>query len=88
MSRIIKPEGVDLMNCINAGYAICNECGAIMDRVGDDYVCPSCGETIDALDYEYENDDEEYDDDDIPEGCAACGGPYPQCKTSCKLFDD
>ena len=28
------------------------------------------------------------DDDDIPEGCAVCGGPYPDCMTSCNLFDD
>ncbi|MCI5452469.1 hypothetical protein MR511_01840 [bacterium] len=36
------------------------------------------------------NDDEEDEDneDDIPEGCAACGGPYPSCKISCPLFDD
>ena len=41
-------------------------------------------------------DDENYtidwiddsDDDDVPEGCAACGGPYPKCCTSCPLFDD
>ena len=24
----------------------------------------------------------------IPEGCAACGGPYPDCKWSCPMFDD
>lgn len=24
----------------------------------------------------------------IPVGCAACGGPYPYCKTSCPMFDD
>lgn len=24
----------------------------------------------------------------VPEGCKACGGPYPSCKTSCKIFDD
>lgn len=28
------------------------------------------------------------DDDDIPEGCAACGGDYPNCTDSCPLFDD
>lgn len=28
------------------------------------------------------------DDDDIPEGCAACGGPYPNCVDSCSMFDD
>lgn len=33
-------------------------------------------------DFLYESEDE------IPEGCAACGGPYPYCKTSCKIFDD
>lgn len=39
-------------------------------------------------DYEYS---EEYFDahpEDIPEGCAACGGPYPNCTSSCPLFDD
>ena len=29
-----------------------------------------------------------YGEDIPPEACRACGGPYPQCKTSCKLFDD
>lgn len=24
----------------------------------------------------------------IPAGCRACGGPYPNCKSSCPLFDD
>lgn len=28
------------------------------------------------------------DDDDIPEGCSACGGDYPHCMSSCSLFDD
>ena len=25
---------------------------------------------------------------DVPEGCRACGGPYPNCTDSCPLFDD
>ena len=28
------------------------------------------------------------DTDEIPEGCKACGGPWPDCETSCSLFDD
>lgn len=24
----------------------------------------------------------------IPAGCRACGGPYPNCKSSCPMFDD
>ena len=25
---------------------------------------------------------------EVPEGCAACGGPYPDCKWSCPMFDN
>lgn len=28
------------------------------------------------------------DDDDIPEGCAACGGDWPNCTDGCPLYDD
>ena len=41
------------------------------------------------LEAEYER--EEYYDrhpSDIPEGCRACGGPYPNCCDSCPMFDD
>ena len=24
----------------------------------------------------------------IPSGCRACGGPYPECRSSCSLYDD
>ena len=27
-------------------------------------------------------------EDDMPEGCSACGGPYPDCISSCEMFDD
>lgn len=41
---------------------------------------------IDPEDYTniYPNDPE----DDKPEYCDICGGPYHNCTTSCKLFDD
>ena len=55
----------------------------------DILVCPSCGWQIDEMEYEYEDDELHYLDEDVPPaGCRACGGPYPQCKSSCKLFDD
>ncbi|MBQ8054872.1 MAG: hypothetical protein IJ198_13890 [Lachnospiraceae bacterium] len=25
---------------------------------------------------------------EVPEGCRACGGPYPTCTDGCPLFDD
>ena len=84
----IKPEGIELANYINDGYFICKECGALMDLDGV-LRCPSCGYSVEREDYDYEEYfDDDCDDDRIPTGCMACGGPYPQCTTSCKLFDD
>lgn len=37
-------------------------------------------------DYEDEDDDDDYEG--IPQCCAACGGPYPDCMTACSIFDD
>lgn len=60
---------------------MCPECYTIIKDDGfGNYICPVCG--TDAM------EDDTYDEDDIPEGCAACGGPYPSCTSSCKLFDD
>lgn len=47
--KIIFPEGIELIEYLNRGYAICNECGALMERREDPrggcdiYACPSCG---------------------------------------------
>lgn len=30
--KVIKPAGSELMDYLNKGYAICNKCGAVMDR--------------------------------------------------------
>ncbi|WP_163428033.1 hypothetical protein [Eubacterium pyruvativorans] len=31
----------------------------------------------------------EMDDDDMGDGCAACGNPaYPECMSSCPMYDD
>lgn len=63
--------------------------------------CPNCGGQVwyssryenycceDCFGY-FNEDDLDLDccDDDIPEGCLACGGPYPHCMSSCNLFDD
>lgn len=66
-------------------------------------VCSGCGTSfyLDDWDFEYEQweeqqeiesgfyDDEEDDDElDEPECCRACGGPWPDCESSCKIFDD
>ena len=33
--KIIRPEGMELVEYLNNGYAICNKCGAVMDRRED-----------------------------------------------------
>lgn len=92
--KIIKPEGIELIEYLNNGYAICNRCGAVMRQTEDPktgcgiYICPSCGLKMDEEDYEYESDEEvewteemlDMEQGDIPPaGCRACGGPYPYC---------
>lgn len=66
----------------------CPDCGATMRLVNGVYVCKSCGLEIEEDDFHkisiYGDDDF---DDDIPEGCAACGGDYPNCAESCPMFD-
>lgn len=92
---IIIPEGDEVMSYLNRGYAICNRCGAVMRRRQDPeggcdiYSCPKCGWEVDEFDYVYDDGDELAEiRDDPPPGCIACGGPYPDCKSSCKMFDD
>ena len=36
----------------------------------------------------YDEYEEDYDDGLPPVGCRACGGPYPDCKDSCPIFDN
>ena len=60
--------------------------------------CPQCGREMYTIDEgkAYGCDDckvlwiepDDVGDDYIPEGCAACGGDYPNCTDSCPLFDN
>lgn len=86
MSKSIDRE---LLTYIRDGYFVCPDCDEFMELKEDDLFCPVCGYIVKREDYDY--DYEEYFNEDsveTPIGCAACGGPYPYCKTSCKLFDD
>lgn len=71
----------------------CDECDAYLnDQPGfttatGEWICTECGAVNDVTEDNilYISDD---DGDGIPEGCAACGGPYPNCTDSCPMFDD
>ena len=70
----------------------CIYCGHDFEEIRRNiYECPNCGYSFNDVTDEvlstsiyYEADD----DEEVPEGCRACGGPYPDCTTSCSLFDD
>ena len=65
----------------------CPMCDSVMkfSYCKAEFKCFECGYIMDENDW-----DEIMDENDsiTPFGCEVCGGPYPQCKTSCKLFDD
>lgn len=58
----------------------CDECGTPMIYLGknewdeDEWECPNCADQA--------------EEEDMPECCVACGGPYPDCISSCEMFDD
>ena len=83
--------------CNNCGALMDEE---IRNRIGV-FTCPACGWECDVMDYEYEEEDvmelaqDERGDEYLiprgdmpPAGCRVCGGPYPDCKASCKMYDD
>lgn len=80
-------SGLDLDDCTWK----CDECDSVLnDQPGfstdcGEWECTKCG-CINYIDED--NIIEEDEEDDVPEGCEACGGPYPDCKYSCNLFDE
>lgn len=71
----------------------CLVCGGKMKKTGTGYEpweCMDCGARASETYYGGLAFDAVYfDDDDSDVGCMACGNPaYPECKTSCPLFDD
>ena len=68
----------------------CPECGSMMILSDGVYRCKRCKLEIAEEDYIIVNvfGDDEIDYDDMPEGCAACVGDYPNCVDSCPMYDD
>lgn len=72
---------------------ICKECGDVvkkLNKMDDDgldlFRCRVCEKDVNELEVDYVEFSSKTES--IPAGCAACGGPYPSCKTSCTVFDD
>lgn len=81
-------------------FVNCKACDTFMDFIpGNDgpltgkWKCPICGKSVrESTVYEKLNRENDHFEDElreeIPEGCIACGGPWPDCESSCKLIDD
>lgn len=70
-------------DCPNCGEIGGNDVEEVYDELDNEIV------EVSFDDEDEEDEDNYYDDEEeIPEGCAACGGPYPSCKTSCNIFED
>lgn len=73
----------------------CGDCFSEMIHKDGYWECPNCGwnivddevEDFDIDEYRADKQGHVLDFDDVPEGCAACGGDYPNCKDACPLFD-
>ena len=75
------------------GWVLCPTCDEPMPYYGnghiDDYFeCQSCGYKISGSDAMSGDWDKRRKYDNMPPCCEACGGPWPSCESSCKMFDD
>jgi len=74
----------------------CDCCGAYMNSqngftaISGVWTCSNCGTENDVSEDNILDDSEDIteEEEEVPEGCAACGGNYPYCKDGCPLFDD
>ena len=95
-----KDEMYDACDFRNGTY-LCPNCGNAMvsQYSDDDYQCDSCGQRgkllggqvvlVDPDPNSTEFEDGSEMPDRMPPCCIACGcGAYPDCMTSCKIFDD
>lgn len=78
------------------GNPVCELCGIPMDFSYErqKFRCPRCASTLSKddweLSYDPDKDYEEYygePEEDKPECCVACGGPYPNCCDGCKIIN-
>ena len=71
----------------------CKKCGATMRYVDDNVLmCDNCEEWVEIDFYDYWDPDDYYEiysdpEEDFPDVCKACGGPYPDCSIGCNLLE-
>lgn len=96
-SKILTEQQMNIIeeHCSNAegDCLYCSNCGKIMTYARGRYICPMCSSWVreSTLNKMFMREAEKFEKsmkEDIPSGCRACGGPWPNCKDSCPLYDD
>ena len=103
-SHEVNPFEIDADQETNASgsgiFVKCDACNVYMtyeegmDICNGHWVCPVCGTRVrektalNQIDKELDAFEESIGYGIMPEGCAACGGPWPDCKSSCSIYDD
>ena len=87
-----RPENYENLYADTPDFGACPDCPDCGTTMGFSYSkmefkCPDCGRVADVGEAMLFQDDEP-DGDEIPFVCRTCGGPWPDCRTSCKMFDD
>lgn len=64
----------------------CPHCGATMrfSYNKSEFRCFECDLVMDENDWNHDSEDSS----GMPFVCSTCGGPWPSCQTSCKMFDE
>lgn len=96
----VRIKKMSMFSRIPTGEQYCPDCHKPIIHKKDFWECEICNYSItddEVLDGDgfptkestYENDYGAIysDEPDIPETCDTCGGPYPDCKASCKMYD-
>lgn len=83
---MIKRNGDDIPLLVN-----CKPCNTYMDFINGHWTCPKCKARVREMTIynQLERENTQYLNNiemDIPDCCDACGGPYPDCMSSCQLF--
>lgn len=96
----VRIKKLSMFSKLPTGNQFCPDCHKPITHKQDYWECNICnysitneevenGDGFPTLESTYENDYGNIysDKNDIPEGCDACGGPYPDCISSCKMYD-
>lgn len=69
----------------------CDDCGCLMEFKETTYgywQCPVCGRKVKQDTFYNQEEKRSGFGIEEPECCKACGGPWPSCESSCKIFDN